>query len=85
VTFVLIGFATSRRLGYFFAAFALIIQVGALHPGWHHATDGNVSVLGTWLIWLAASPRDHHAAALGTGARRSRAVRQATSVPAAAE
>jgi hypothetical protein len=53
MTFVLIGFATSRRLGYFFTAFALIIQVGAVHLGWHYAIDGYVSAIGTWLIWLA--------------------------------
>jgi hypothetical protein len=52
-SFVLLGFATNRRLGYLFGVFALFILIGSVHLGWHYAIDGYAGVIGTWLIWRA--------------------------------
>jgi PAP2 superfamily len=51
-SFVLIGFATGRRLGIAFSLFAAFILIGSVHLGWHYAIDGYVSILATWLIWI---------------------------------
>lgn len=51
--FMLVALATSRPLGYLFAAFALMMQIGSVHLGWHYAIDGYVAFIGTWGIWLA--------------------------------
>ncbi len=53
MSFTLIAFATNRRLGWLFAGFTAIMQVGSVHLGWHYAIDGYVAAIGTWLIWLA--------------------------------
>jgi PAP2 superfamily len=52
-SFALVAFATDRRLGYLFAAFAVIIQIGSVHLGLHYAIDGYAAAIGTCLIWLA--------------------------------
>ncbi len=52
-SFALIGFAADRRLGWIFTAFAVIVQIGSVHLGWHYAIDGYVAAIGTWLIWRA--------------------------------
>jgi hypothetical protein len=39
-------------LGAFFSLFALIIQIGSVHLGWHYAIDGYVSTIMTILIWF---------------------------------
>jgi hypothetical protein len=51
--FMLVALATNRRLGYLFAAFAVLMQIGSVHLGWHYAIDGYVAAIGTWVIWLA--------------------------------
>jgi hypothetical protein len=51
-SFVLLGFAISRKLGIAFSAFAALILVGSVHLGWHYAVDGYVSIVATWLIWI---------------------------------
>lgn len=53
MSFALVGFATDRRLGWLLAAFAVIVQIGSVHLGWHYAIDGYAAAIGTWLIWLA--------------------------------
>jgi PAP2 superfamily len=52
-SFVLVGFAIGRRLGMAFLLFATLILIGSVHLGWHYAIDGYVSILATWLIWIA--------------------------------
>ncbi|MGH6931229.1 MAG: phosphatase PAP2 family protein [Dongiaceae bacterium] len=52
-SFVLIGFATSRRLGILFSLFCATIMIGSVHLGWHYAIDGYVAIVLTWLIWRA--------------------------------
>ncbi len=52
-SFALVAFGVDRRLGWMFAAFALIVQIGSVHLGWHYAIDGYAAAVGTWLIWLA--------------------------------
>lgn len=34
-------------------AFLVVLQLGAVHLGWHYAVDGYVAVVGTALIWWA--------------------------------
>src|SRR5262249_58753681 len=52
-SFALVAFGVNRRLGWLFAAFAVIVQVGSVHLGWHYAIDGYVAAVGTVLILLA--------------------------------
>lgn len=42
-------------LGFLFCLFALIIQVGSVHLGWHYAIDGYFSILATITIWRLTS------------------------------
>ncbi|MDF4804113.1 phosphatase PAP2 family protein, partial [Vibrio parahaemolyticus] len=37
--------------GYFACAFAVIIQIGSVHLGWHYAVDGYASTLTTFTLW----------------------------------
>lgn len=57
--FALTGWATDRRLGIPLTIFAVIIQLGSVHLGWHYAIDGYVgaaSVLTLW--WLVGRVMD---------------------------
>ena len=51
-SFTLVAFGVNRKLGYLFAAFTAIVQIGSVHLGWHYAIDGYVAAIGTVLIWL---------------------------------
>jgi hypothetical protein len=53
VLLALVFFHVNRYLGILFAFFAIIIQIGSVHLGWHYAIDGYVSTLLTILIWMA--------------------------------
>lgn len=44
----------SRKAGWFFGAFFVVILIGSVHLGYHYAVDGYVSILVTLLIWKVA-------------------------------
>lgn len=44
----------SRKAGWFFGAFFVVILIGSVHLGYHYAVDGYVSILVTLLIWKIA-------------------------------
>nr|WP_319554858.1 phosphatase PAP2 family protein [uncultured Vibrio sp.] len=41
----------SKKIGYIFYFFAVVIQIGSVHLGWHYAIDGYVSIIFTILLW----------------------------------
>jgi hypothetical protein len=51
VLFALIGWRTSKWLGWFFTAYAFVVLIGSVHLGWHYAVDGYASILGALAIW----------------------------------
>jgi hypothetical protein len=54
VLFALAFWQVSRTLGVLAWVFAAIVLIGSVHLAYHYAVDGYVSIVGTWLIWLAA-------------------------------
>lgn len=52
VLFALLGWRTSRWLGWVLTCFAGVVLVGSVHLGWHYAVDGYVSIAGTLAIWV---------------------------------
>jgi hypothetical protein len=61
VLFALLGWRTSRWLGWVFTVYAGVILFGSVHLGWHYAVDGYISIAGALVIWAAvgALPRRH--------------------------
>jgi hypothetical protein len=55
----------SRFAGLFFGLFAVIILIGSVHLAYHYAVDGYVSIVTTWLIWLASGPLARRVASRG--------------------
>ena len=53
VLFALVGWQVHRWFGLVLAGYAVVIQLGAVHLGWHYAIDSYFSALLTWLIWKA--------------------------------
>lgn len=51
VLFACAAFHHGRRIGYLFAAYAVVIAVGSVHLGWHYAMDGIVAAAMTMAIW----------------------------------
>jgi hypothetical protein len=51
VLFALVGWRVSRTLGCALTLFAIAIQVGAVHLGWHYAIDGYVSAVAIVVLW----------------------------------
>jgi hypothetical protein len=51
VLFALLGWRTSRWLGWMLTGFAGVVLVGSVHLGWHYALDGYVSIAGALAIW----------------------------------
>ena len=49
--FALAAREINRLLGVLFIGYAVLIQFGAVHLGWHYALDGYTSVALTWMIW----------------------------------
>ena len=54
VLFALAGWSSNRILGIVLTVYALLIQLGSVHLGWHYAVDGYISALLTYLIWKAS-------------------------------
>jgi hypothetical protein len=55
VLFALLGWRTSRWLGWLFSTYAFVILIGSVHLGWHYAVDGYVSIAGAVAIWAGVS------------------------------
>lgn len=53
LSFALVAYAYSRKLGHVLLGFTAIVQIGAVHLGWHYAIDGYVGAAGTLLVWWA--------------------------------
>jgi membrane-associated phospholipid phosphatase len=49
--FALVGWQASRWLGMGLTLFAVTIQIGSVHLGWHYAIDGYVGAILAVLIW----------------------------------
>lgn len=41
----------NKKVGYIFYLFAIIIQIGSVHLGWHYAIDGYTSTILTVILW----------------------------------
>ena len=54
VLFAFAGWSTNRVLGIVLTVYALLIQIGSVHLGWHYAVDGYFAALLTYLIWKLA-------------------------------
>lgn len=52
VLFALLGWRIGRRAGIAFTLFAVIIQIGSIHLGWHYGIDGYVAAVATIAIWF---------------------------------
>ena len=50
--FALVGWRTNRWVGIATTLFAVIIQIGSVHLGWHYAIDGYAGAVGMIVIWL---------------------------------
>ena len=55
VLVALVSSQVSKKAGCIFWLFALIIQIGSVHLGWHYAIDGYMATALTVLIWKAVS------------------------------
>ena len=53
VLLALVGWQANRVLGWGLILFAVAIQIGSVHLGWHYAIDGYLATLLTILIWWA--------------------------------
>jgi hypothetical protein len=54
VLFAIAGGKAHRLLGLILGVYALIIQVGSVHLGWHYAIDGYFGAILALLIWKAS-------------------------------
>ncbi len=53
VLLALFGWRVRRALGIALALFAVMIQIGSVHLGWHYAIDGYLAAVLTWIVWRA--------------------------------
>jgi membrane-associated phospholipid phosphatase len=52
VLFALVGWKTNRGLGALLTIYAILIQIGSVHLGWHYAVDGYASAAAVSSLWL---------------------------------
>jgi hypothetical protein len=52
VLFALVGWHVSRWVGVALTVYALAIEVGSVHLGWHYAVDGYISAVAVIILWL---------------------------------
>ena len=53
VLLALTAWQANRVIGILLTIFALMIQIGSVHLGWHYAVDGYLAAALVWLIWTA--------------------------------
>lgn len=53
VLFALLAWNVHAAAGIAFTLYAVIIQIGSVHLGWHYAIDGYVSAIAISLLWIA--------------------------------
>jgi hypothetical protein len=41
----------SKKIGVWFIAYAVVIQIGSVHLAWHYAIDGYIGAIATYVIW----------------------------------
>jgi hypothetical protein len=51
VLLALLGWRLHRLAGIVLTVFAVLIQLGSVHLGWHYAIDGYAGAAGAWIIW----------------------------------
>ena len=51
VLFAILGWRTNWILGFGFTVYALLIQFGSVHLGWHYAIDGYFSAILAFVLW----------------------------------
>ncbi len=56
VLFALAFWGVSRKAGWFFIGYAVVILLGSVHLGWHYAIDGYAGVAIAVVGWWAAGP-----------------------------
>jgi hypothetical protein len=52
VLLALFGWRLNRAAGIALTTFAVLIQIGSVHLGWHYALDGYAGAAGAILIWI---------------------------------
>jgi hypothetical protein len=52
VLFALVGWHVSRWVGVALTVYAITIEVGSVHLGWHYAVDGYISAVAVIALWL---------------------------------
>ncbi len=54
VLLAILGWHSNRVLGWLLTVFALLIQIGSVHLGWHYAIDGYLGAILAFLLWPLA-------------------------------
>ena len=49
-----VGWRVNRLAGLLLCIYVLIVQLGAVHLGWHYLVDGLAGIALGWLFWVIA-------------------------------